>query len=59
MNEFEIAELLNNLNNRFEEIEDRFKIKNSKDDDNCNDLWVENIKLALGVDDKEKKRNDK
>jgi len=51
MNKFEIAELINNLKNRVEELESRFKI------DNCSvyyELFIENTKLALGIDDEVK-----
>jgi len=49
MNKFEIAELINNLKNRIEEIEKRFKINNY-----CYEmLFMENTRLALGIDDKQ------
>jgi len=32
------------------EIEDRFKIKNSEED--CHKLWIENMRLAIGIEDK-------
>ena len=50
MNKFEIAELINNLKNRIEEIEKRFKIENY-----CYDtLFMTNTRLALGIDDEKK-----
>ena len=47
MNKFEIAELINNLKNRVEELEKRFKIENY-----CYEqLFMTNTRLALGIDD--------
>jgi len=54
MNKFEIAKLLNNLKNRVEELESRFKIENNSV---YNQLWLKNSCLALGIEDKEEKIN--
>ncbi len=52
MNKFEIAELINNLRNRVEELESRFKINNY-----CYEqLFMENTRLALGIDDEVPKK---
>lgn len=50
LNKFEIAELINNLKNRIEELEDRFKINNHS---TYSELFLKNARLALGIDDKD------
>ena len=57
MNKFEIAELINNLRNRVEELESRFKIDNHSA---YSQLFLECSRLALGIDDeKEVSQNEK
>jgi hypothetical protein len=48
LNKFEIAELINNLKNRIEELEDRFKINNHSA---YSELFLKNTRLALGIED--------
>jgi len=53
MNKFEIAELINNLKNRVEELESRFKINNYSA---YSQLFLECSRLALGIDDEVPKK---
>ena len=50
MNKFKIAELIQELNDRLEEIERRFKIRVDRDWEKKK-LWIDNSKLALGIEE--------
>ncbi|MEK6880187.1 MAG: hypothetical protein AABY22_11285 [Nanoarchaeota archaeon] len=48
-----LFEAINDLNNRLEEIESRFKINPHKRNEH-NDWWIPIQRLALGIDDSKK-----
>jgi len=50
MNKFKIAELIQELNDRLEEIERRFKIRVDRNWEKER-LWIDNSKLALGIEE--------
>ena len=58
MDKFQVAELLANLHNRLREIESKFNIKNNREVD-LDLLWLENSRLALGIDDAKVELNGK